>query len=83
MEWDGSLVLNALLVVAERYSALKRARFGSETSPEALRGMHVLLRLPADVVGGVPGSRQVGQGEEDAMYHGDRCTGRVRGILRM
>lgn len=59
MEWDGPLVLNALLVVAERYSALKRARFGSETSPEALRGMRVLLRLPADIVG----LQLVGQGE--------------------
>ncbi|CAB1121170.1 FK/GFPP [Ectocarpus sp. CCAP 1310/34] len=43
MDRDGPLVLNALLVVAERYSALKRARFGSDTSAEALRGMCVLL----------------------------------------
>lgn len=77
MEWDGPLLLNALLVVAERYSALKRARFGSETSAEALRGMRVLLcfaRGPggeekgsADVGQGVPGSvdvERVGQGEE-------------------
>ncbi|CAM9296426.1 unnamed protein product [Ectocarpus sp. 12 AP-2014] len=42
---DGPLVLNALLVVVERYSALKRARFGSDTSAEALRGMCVLLCL--------------------------------------
>ena len=42
---DGPLVLNAILVVVERYSALKRARFGSETSAAALRGMCVLLCL--------------------------------------
>ncbi|CAN0248244.1 unnamed protein product, partial [Ectocarpus sp. 8 AP-2014] len=45
MDRDGPLVLNALLVVVERYSALKRARFGSDTSVEALRGMCVLLCL--------------------------------------
>lgn len=45
MDLDGPLVLNALLVVVERYSALKRARFGSDTSAEALRGMCVLLCL--------------------------------------
>lgn len=63
MEADGPLVLNALLVVAERYSALKRARFGSETTSEALRGMRVLLRLPAGCAGGRPGSQLVEQGE--------------------
>lgn len=64
MGWDGPLILNGLLVVAERYSALKRARFGSETSSEALRGMRVLLRLQADDVGGVLGSPPlVGEGE--------------------
>lgn len=45
MEWDGPLVLNALLVVAERFSALKTAKFGSETSAAALSGMRVLLCL--------------------------------------
>lgn len=45
MDRDGPLVLNALLVVVERYSALKRARFGSDTSAEALRSMCVLLCL--------------------------------------
>ncbi|CAN0024648.1 unnamed protein product, partial [Ectocarpus fasciculatus] len=45
MDLDGPLVLNALLVVVERYSALKRARFGSDTSAEAVRGMCVLLCL--------------------------------------
>lgn len=67
MKWDGPLVLNGLLVAAERYSALKRARFGSETSPEALRGMRMLLRLPADVARGAPGPRLVGQSEEDCL----------------
>ena len=38
-------MMNALLVLVERYSALKRARFGSETSAAALQGMRVLLRL--------------------------------------
>lgn len=42
-EWDGPLILNALLVLAERHSALKRAQFGSETSAAALQGMRVLL----------------------------------------
>lgn len=45
MGGDGPLILNAILVVVERYSALKRARFGSETSAAALRGMCVLLCL--------------------------------------
>eukprot|EP00903_Cladosiphon_okamuranus_P018207 g16748.t1 len=61
---DGPLILNGLLVVAERYSALKRARFGSETSSEALRGMRVLLRLQADAVGGVPESPLVGAAKD-------------------
>lgn len=75
MEWDGPLVLNALLVVAERYSALKRARFGSETSSEALRGMRVLLCFLTGDRGGVPGSRLVGQGDDAVICHGDQCTG--------
>lgn len=45
MGGDGPLILNAILVVVERYSALKRGRFGSETSAAALRGMCVLLCL--------------------------------------
>lgn len=45
MGGDGPLILNAILVVVERFSALKRARFGSETSAAALRGMCVLLCL--------------------------------------
>lgn len=54
-EWDGPLILNALLVVAERYSALKRARFGSETSAVAVRGMCILMALAAGVLEGLPG----------------------------
>lgn len=48
IERDGPLVLNALLVVAERYSALKKGRFGSEISAAALRGMNVLLCMRGD-----------------------------------
>lgn len=75
MDRDGPLVLNALLVVVERYSALKRARFGSDTNAEALRGMCVLLCLAGAaeeedwdkaVEEGVPGASDGGgtQGEE-------------------
>lgn len=80
-EWDGPLVLNALLVVAERYSALKRARFGSETSASALQGMCVLLHVAhqgegaegnwrAAVEQGVPGAR--GSAQQGAVTNAGR-----------
>lgn len=47
--------MNAILVAVERFSALKKARFGSETSAAALRGMRLLLCLAGetDIDGGV------------------------------
>lgn len=53
VEGDGPLLINAVLVVAERYSALKKARFGSETSSEALSGMSVLVCLGAGMERGL------------------------------
>ncbi|CAM9157891.1 unnamed protein product [Choristocarpus tenellus] len=44
--WNGPLVLNAVVSILERYSALKRGYFGSETSSMAVAGMRVLLFLP-------------------------------------
>lgn len=56
-EWDGPLLMNATLVAVERFSALKKARFGSETSAAAVRGMRLLLCLAGetDIDGGVIG----------------------------
>lgn len=56
-EWDGPLLMNAILVAVERFSALKKARFGSETSAAAIRGMRLLLCLAGetDIDGGVIG----------------------------
>lgn len=62
MEFDGSLVLNAILVVAERFSALKRARFGSETDAAAVRGMRVVLCLGDDNGWGRSVGRVLAQG---------------------
>lgn len=67
---DGPLVLNALLVAAERYSALKRARFGSETSAEALRGMRVLLCCLPE---GAPSRSRSGGFREGVPTGGGEC----------
>lgn len=84
MECDGPLVLNALLVVAERYSALKRARFGSETSAAALRGMCVLLCLGAGVATTTGESGMVvAQGVPGTAEPGEFGTLQVHGILEV
>lgn len=67
-EWDGPLVLNALLVVTERYSSLKRARFGSETSAESVRGMRILVCLAGDVDG--KGGGVIAQGKAGSVASG-------------